>query len=135
MRAGPWRMLVPMRAVERVHGAALPARAPGGGSPVVAIAGALVPVVFAEALLGGGEATLAAEHQMLLLAAGGRRALLWVHAVEDVVEHAPVPAPPGVAAGPLVAAWSGAERPLAVLDVPRLVSLACAAPAVQGEAS
>lgn len=133
MRAGPWRMLVPLRAIERVHGAALPARAPGGGAPVVSVEGALLPVVFAEALLGSPEATLAPDHQLLVLGDGDRRALLWVHAVEDVVEHAPASAPAGVAAAPLVAAWSGAEAPLAVLDVARLVALACAAPAAPEE--
>ena len=42
---------------------------------------------------------------------------------EDVVAHAPAPAPPGTGARDLVLAWSGAERPLAVLDVPRLLEL------------
>lgn len=125
VRAGAWHLLVPMRFVERVHGAALPAVRPGAGgaaAPVVAIGPELVPLVFAEALLGATEVRLAGEHQMLRVAAGGRRALLWVDAVEDVVEHAAVAAPD---AGPrdLVAAWSGPDRPLAVLDVPRLLSL------------
>lgn len=127
MRSGPWRLLVPMRHVERVHAAALPAARPvatGAVAPVVAIGDELLPVVFAEALLGAAEVPLAAEHQMLLLAAEGRRALLWVDAAEEIVERVPVSPPSGAAApGSLVAGWSGAERPLAVLDVPRLLEL------------
>ena len=117
-----------MSAVERVHGAALPALQPRGGgppTPVVGVGGALVPVIFAAALLGAEEVSLQAADQLLLLRAGEDRVLLWVDAVEEVVEHAPVPAPSAGAAAGLACAWSGAERPLAVLDVPRLAALAC----------
>ena len=115
-----------METVERVHGAALPALLPGAGrpTPVVGVGGALVPVVFAAALLGAEEVPLRAADQMLLLRAGEDRVLLWVDAVEEVVEHAPVP-PPAAAATELACAWSGVERPLAVLDVARLAALAC----------
>jgi hypothetical protein len=90
----------------------------------VALGAELVPVVFAEALLGGAEAHLAPEHQMLLLRDGPRRGLLWVDAAEEIVEHAPVAPPPGSALpGALVAGWSGRDLPLAVLDVPALLSL------------
>lgn len=130
VRAGTWHLLIPMRFVERVHGAALPAARPSASdraAPVVAVGPDLVPVVFAEALLGAGQVEIAPEHQMLLLRAGERRALLWVDAVEEVVEPAPSPAPPGQdAISGLVAGWSGAPRPLAVLDVPRVVELATA---------
>jgi hypothetical protein len=127
LRAGAWRMLVPMRFVERVLGAALPAVRPsedGASAPVVAIGQALVPVLFAEALLGATEVPLDASDQMVLLRQGARRALLWVDAVEEVVEAEPVPAPPDAARRSFVAAFSGGARPLAVLDVPRLLELA-----------
>jgi hypothetical protein len=115
-----------MRFVERVLGAALPAvsLAPAGDvPPVVAIGRTLVPVLFAEALMGASELALGASDQMILLRHGDRRALLWVGAVEEVVEFAPVP-PPSGAERALVAAFSGAERPLAVLDIPHLLELA-----------
>ena len=127
VRAGGWRMLLPMRFVERVLGAALPAARPsptGDAPPVVAVGAALVPVLFADALLGAEEVRLKAEDQMVLVRHGARQALLWVDAVEEVVEFAPVPPPPGAAERSIVAAFSGAERPLAVLDVPALLELA-----------
>ena len=43
---------------------------------------------------------------------------------EEVVEFAPVPPPPGSPDRSVVAAFSGAARPLAVLDVHRLLELA-----------
>jgi hypothetical protein len=126
VRAGAWRLLVPLRHVERVLQAAMPAARPASSSaaPVVALGDALVPVVFAGALVGASEVRLAADQQMVLLACDGRRALLWVDAVEDVVPHGP--AAEGAGSGPadLILAWSGPERPLAVLDVPRIVALA-----------
>lgn len=125
MRAGGWRLLLPLRAVERVLPAAMPAARPAAEAapPVVALGQELVPVVFAAALLGEREVRLEARQQMVLLAGDGRRALLWVDAVEDVVPHAPAPPPPG-APDALVAGWSaGGERPLAVLDVPRVLDL------------
>ena len=127
VRSGAWRMLLPMRFVERVLGAALPAARPSAGAespPVVAIGPALVPVLFAEALFGAGEVRIGAEDQMVLLHPLGRRALLWVDAVEEVVEFSAVPSPPDAGARAVVAGFSGAERPLAVLDVPRLLELA-----------
>jgi hypothetical protein len=133
VRAGAWRLFLPMRFVERIHGAALPAARPSGGvpaSPVVALGpDDLVPVVFAEALLGAVEVRLAASQQMVLVGEGTRRALLWVDSVEDVVEHVPREAP-AADGGPdgLVAGWSGESLPLAVLDVPRLLDLASGPP-------
>ncbi len=126
VRAGAWRLLVPLRHVERVLSAAMPAARPASSAaaPVVALAGELVPVVFACALVGATEVRLAPDQQMVLLADGGRRALLWVDAVEDVVAHALASAPAGSGHADLVLAWSGAERPLAVLDVPRILALA-----------
>jgi hypothetical protein len=126
VRAGAFRLLVPLRHVERVLSAAMPAARPttGQAAPVVALGAELVPVVFASALVGGAEVRLAPEHQMVLLAAGGRRALLWVDAVEDVVVHSAPAAPPGAGPADLVAGWSGAARPLPVLDVPRMLALA-----------
>lgn len=126
VRAGPWRLLLPMRFVERVLGAALPAASPGPAGdapPVVAVGEALVPLLFAHALLGAEEVRLDGDDQMVLLRDGDRRALLWVDAVEEVEELVRVPSPGGTQE-PLVAAWSGPERPLAVLDVPRLLELA-----------
>jgi hypothetical protein len=125
VRCGTFGLLVPLAAVERVVPAGLPARPPGGdhGHPVLSLGGALVPVLFGEALLGEDEARLAPEHQLLLLADRGRRALLWLSAIEDVEPWRPLPPPPG-AGGPLVAGWSGGEAPLAVLDVAQAVALA-----------
>lgn len=125
MRVAGWRLLVPLRAVERVLPAAMPAArpSPDGAAPVVAIRDALVPVVFAGALVGEREVHLAASQQMVLLAGDGRRALLWVDAVEDVVAHAPAATPPPSGGPELVLGWSGADRPLAVLDVSRLLEL------------
>lgn len=123
IRAGAWRMLLPLRFVERVLGAALPAVRPDA-HPVVAVGPELVPVLFADALLGAPEVGIDAEDQMILLRAGARRALLWVDAVEEVVEFAPVSPPPGSVERSIVAAFSGAARPLAVLDIPRLLELA-----------
>lgn len=123
VRAGAFRLLVPLRHVDRVLPAALPAVRPGpeATTPVVALGGALVPLVFAGALLGEREARLAPEHQMVLLTGEPGRALLWVDSVEDVVAHVAAPPGPG---GPLVAGYSDPSRPLAVLDVPRLLDLA-----------
>jgi hypothetical protein len=117
---------VPLAAVERVLPAAQPAARPAlePAPPVVAVGDALVPVVFAAALVGEREVRLGAAQQMVLLGAGAARALLWVDAVEDVVPHVPAAAPPGAAAPELILGWSGADRPLAVLDVPRLLDLA-----------
>jgi len=126
VRSGAWRMLVPLRHVERVIPAAMPAARPSteAARPVVAIGDELLPVVFAGALAGSDEVTLAGSHQMLLITDRGLRALLWVDAVEDIVQHAPATAPAGSSAEELVLAWSGAERTLAVLDVPRVLALA-----------
>jgi len=126
VRAGAWRLLVPLRHVERVLQAAMPAARPGASiaAPVVALGDALVPVVFAGALVGATEVRIAPDQQMVLLASGGHRALLWVDAVEEVVPHGPVPGPGGDGPAELILAWSGPERPLAVLDVPRLLALA-----------
>ncbi len=126
LRSGSWRFFVPMRHVERIYDAALPAALPSAGAPRhprVAIAGALLPVLFCEALLGASQVTLGTEDKMVLLGEGGRRALLWVNAVEEIVEHRPVSDRAG---GPLelVAGFSGTDRPLAVLDVPRFLELA-----------
>jgi chemotaxis signal transduction protein len=125
LRAGGWRLLVPLRHVERVLSAAMPAACPGATAapPLVALGQALVPVVFASALVGAAEVRLSASDQMVVLAGGGRRAVLWVDAVEDVVPHEPAAAPPRTADRDLVLAWSGPERPLAVLDVLRVLEL------------
>ncbi len=125
VRAGAWRFLVPTRNVERIHPAALPAAVPATetAAPMIALGADLVPVVFAQALFGATEARLAKEHKMVLLSERHRRALLWVDAVEDVVEHAPVEKPEG-SEEELVAGWSGGDRTLAVIDVSRLLDLA-----------
>jgi chemotaxis signal transduction protein len=126
IRSGGWRFLVPLRHVERVLPAAMPVARPAAPAvpPVVAVGPALVPVVFANALVGAHEVRLAAGQQMVLLAEAGRRAALWVDAVEDVVAHVAAEPDEGATAPDLVAGWSGAERPLAILDVPRLLTLA-----------
>jgi CheW-like domain len=121
-RAGPWRVVVPIRHVSRIHPAAMPAARPAA-APAVAVDGAQWPVVFVAALLGAQEVRLGASDQLIAVAGDDRRLLLWVNGVEDVVEHAPAP-PAGAGARPeLVAGYSG-PRALAVLDVPRLLSLA-----------
>lgn len=127
VRAGPWRLLVPMRHVERVLPAAMPAGRPGPSpvSPAVALEGALVPVVFARALLGAGEVRLSGSDQMVLLSDGALRSVLWVDAVEDVVAHAPAEGrgqEGNASPGAFSLAWSGPERPLAVLDVPGVLA-------------
>ena len=121
VRAGVWRLLVPVRHVRRIHPAALPAARPGTTAlaPVIGVDGALLPVAFAAALAGADEVRLAADHQLVELAAGALRGILWVDAAEDVVPHS---AASGDASA-LVAGWSGRERPLAVLDVPRMLAL------------
>lgn len=126
VRAGPWRLLVPMRHVVRVLPAAMPAARPSPAptAPAVALGGTLVPVVFALALVGSEEVRLATEHQMILLADDDRRALLWVDAVEEVVAYARVAVPEGAAPGRFSVGWSGAEQPLAVLDIPRILEIA-----------
>jgi hypothetical protein len=123
VRTGAWRMLLPVKNVRRIHPAALPATRPSAAAlaPVVAVEGALLPVAFAAALAGAAQVELAGNHQLVELAAGSRRGLLWVDAAEDVVPFEPSAGtrPPEA----LVAGWSGAERPLPVLDVPRLLEL------------
>ncbi len=127
VRSGDWRILVPMRHVERIHGAALPAAVPAQAAacpPMVCIAGELVPVLFGEALFGAAGVTLAASDQMILLRAGDRRALLWVDAAEEVLPFEPLS---GEAALPALASgFSGRERAYAVLDVPRLLDVSLA---------
>ncbi len=123
VRAGHWKMLLPVCHVQRVHPAALPAPRPGSPPlpPVVTVDGVLLPVAFAAALAGSASVEMRAHHQLVELAAGGRRGLLWVEAVEDVVPLEP--APGDTSGDALVAGWSGARRPLPILDVPRLLEL------------
>ncbi|MGC3998985.1 MAG: hypothetical protein QM767_16690 [Anaeromyxobacter sp.] len=128
VRAGAWRLLVPLRHVQRVHPAALPAARPATApvAPLIGVRGALLPVAFAAALAGEREVTLSPHHQLVELGARGLRGLLWVDAAEDLVAHAPLgedqPSPD------LVAGWSGTDRPLAVLDVPALLRSLAALP-------
>jgi len=89
----------------------------------VRVDGALLPVLFAEALLGSGEASLRPGDQLLHLTDGARQALLWVSAVEEVVPCQPLASPPGRCPD-LVAGYAEADGPLAVLDVPRPLALA-----------
>lgn len=127
-RSGAFRLLVPLEEVGRVHPAALPtARLASDGlaHPVVGVGEALLPVLFAEALLGAGEAWLRPGDQLLELRAQEGQALLWVSAVEEVVACQPVPPPPGRCPD-LVAGYAEAGGPLAVLDVGRAVALALA---------
>lgn len=126
VRAGSWRFLLPIRFVRRIHPAALPTArpAPSPIPPVIAVDGELLPVAFAAALAGAAGAAgveLAPQHQLVELAAGERRGLLWVDAAEDVVPNEPSGGsrPPEA----LIAGWSGVERPLPILDVPRLLEL------------
>jgi len=123
VRAGHWRMLLPLGHVARVHPAALPAARPGSPAlaPVISVEGSMLPVAFAAALAGASSVDMRAHHQLVELAAGGRRGLLWVEAVEDVVPLEP--APGDTSGDALVAGWSGAARPLPILDVSRLLEL------------
>lgn len=122
-RANAWRLLIPLRQVQRVHAAALPSARPalGRAPPILTVGGVALPVAFAAALLGDDAVRLAAGHQLVELRAGDRRALLWVDAVEDLVPHAPADPPPGPR-GELVAGWSEQGSVLAVLDVPALLA-------------
>lgn len=124
VRAGHWRMLLPVCHVQRIHPAALPTARPGSPAqaPVVAVDGALIPVAFASALAGASSVEMRAHHQMVELAAGELRGLLWVDAAEDVVPLEPVQVD-GAGGGALVAGWSGAARPLPIVDVPELLQL------------
>jgi CheW-like domain len=128
-RSGPFRLLVPLDNVEGVLPAALPTARPaaeGAAHPVVSVGGVLLPVLFAEALLGAAEARLRPGDQMLQLKDGVRQALLWVSAVEEVVTCGPL-APPADHRHGLVAGYSDAGGPIAVLDVARAIALALAA--------
>jgi hypothetical protein len=125
VRAGTWRLLLPVQHVLRIHPAALPSARPAAEprSPTVTVEGDVLPVAFAAALAGPGAVELASHHQLVELGDRGRRGLLWVDAAEDVLPFEPAPgAPPPDA---LVAGWSGAELPLPILDVPRLLDLLC----------
>jgi hypothetical protein len=125
-RCGAFRLLVPLASVERVHPAALPVALPaavGRVHPLVSVGGTLLPVLFGEALLGAGEARLLPGDQLLQLKDGPRQALLWVSAVEEVLAFEPL-APPSGPRPDLVAAFSEAGGPLAVLDVGRALTLA-----------
>jgi len=127
-RSGAFRLLVPLERVARVLPAALPAArlsTDGPAHPVVRVGGALLPVLFAEALLGAGEAWLRPGDQLLQLQDHGRQALLWVSAVEEVVSCRPIAPPPGRHPD-LVAGYAEADGALAVLDVARTVALALA---------
>ncbi len=125
VRAGAWRLLVPVPHVLRIHPAAMPAARPSAtpSSPMVSVDGDLLPVAFAAALAGAGAVELAPNHQLVELGDRGRRGLLWVDAAEDVVPFEACPRAPAAVA--LVSGWSGAERPLPILDVPRLLDLLC----------
>lgn len=124
-RSGAWRLLVPVKHVLRIHPAAMPAARPSAAprAPVVAVEGELLPVAFAASLAGAGSVELAPHHQLIELGFAGRRGLLWVDAAEDVVPFEAAPGTPSADA--LVAGWSGAERPLPILDVERLLELLC----------
>jgi hypothetical protein len=117
-----------MRAVQRLHEAALPTPLPAleGGAPAfLVVAEAPVPVFFAEALLGAERVVLHVEDKLVELGDGRRRALLWVGAVEQLVPYQPAGGP-GMAmpAGALVAGWAAAPLALPVLDAERLLELA-----------
>lgn len=127
-RSGPFRLLVPLDRVERVLPAALPTATPaaaGPAHPLVSVGGTLLPVLFAEALLGAAEVRLGPGDQLLQLKDGPRQALLWVSSVEEVVSCEPL-APPADHRPGLVAGYSDADGPLAVLDVARALALATA---------
>jgi hypothetical protein len=128
-RSGAFRLLVPLENVEGVLPAALPTARPAAEGPVhplVSVGGVLLPVLFAEALLGATQARLRPGDQMLQLKDGVRRALLWVSAVEDVVTCGPL-APPADHRPGLVAGYSDSDGPIAVLDVAHAIALALAA--------
>lgn len=125
-RSGAFRLLVPLERVARVLPAALPAArlaTDGPAHPVVRVGEALLPVLFAEALLGAGEAWLRPGDQLLQLQDQGQQALLWVSAVEEVVSCRPIP-PPAGRHPDLVAGYAEADGPMAVLDVARAVAMA-----------
>jgi len=117
-----------MRHIERVHEASLPAAVPSAAdpsNPVLALGRELVPVVFCDALFGATEVHLGAEDKMILLSEGGRRMFLWVSAAEEVVGYEPVSE--GSSPLELAVGFSGRDLPLAVLDVPALLTVATGA--------
>ena len=125
-RSGAFRLLVPLERVARVLPAALPTArlaTEGPAHPVVQVGDDLLPVLFAEALLGAGEAWLRPGDQLLQLQDRGHQALLWVRAVGEGVGCRPIGPPPGRQPD-LVAGYAEADGALAVLDVARTVDLA-----------
>lgn len=89
---GPWRMLLPLRFIERVLQAAMPVALPSGdgeAAAMVRLENALVPVVFGAGLLGAEDVALSTEAKMVLLKGEAGRAIFWVDAVEDVVPYQP----------------------------------------------
>ncbi len=123
-RSATWRLLIPMRYVDRIYGAALPAVVPSAGAPshpLVSIGGCMVPLLFCDALLGADSVTLAPSDMMILLRDEGRRALLWVSAAEEVVPFEPLA--PDAPLPALALAFSGRDSAHAVLDVHKLLDL------------
>ncbi len=123
-RSSKWRLLIPMRYVDRIYGATLPAVVPSAGAPshpLVSIGGSMVPLLFCDALLGAESVTLAPSDMMILLRDEGRRALLWVSAAEEVVPFEPLATEASLPA--LALAFSGRDGAHAVLDVPKLLDL------------
>ncbi|MGC4117131.1 MAG: chemotaxis protein CheW [Myxococcales bacterium] len=127
VRCGFWRVLVPLRQVERVLPAALPGALPSsapGALPVVNLAGEPLPLILGEVLLGAERVSLRQSDQMLCLTDGTRRALLWVSAAEDLIPWEPAPAP---ATGEFLAGFHRSAG-VAVLDIFQLLDAVSAAP-------
>ncbi len=111
-------LLVPLSEVARVVPAEAPVRAPGARArpPVVTLDGQPVQVWFGAAFFGASQVTLEPSDQMLVLR-GTSPVVLWVSAVEEVLEVQPQPARPED--GPLVAGWcpvEGRALPVLALD-------------------
>jgi len=85
-RIGGQHLLVPLAAVEGVTPALRPSVAPGEGQPPqVELKGRPLPVWFGAALLGSPKVVLEPSDQLLVLR-GSSRVVLWVSAVEEILQ-------------------------------------------------
>lgn len=129
-RIGDQRLAVPLGAVKKVLPATAPVRVPSPTPtpPRVTVDEAQLPVWFGAGLMGAARVVLEPSDQMLVLR-GEQPVILWVSAVEEVVQaQLSVDKVPG-GADELIAGWAQVEkRALPVLDVPRFLRSTHGAP-------